>query len=120
MAIPAWHLLSHAAELALKAYLLSHGVADGSKAGELKHPALRHCLLPLLELTIKHNFRPPSDAFGDIIEQLDPYHRTHFFRCRQIGRFSLPMPHAISEVLRPGIASILAEVENRWRAMQRA
>lgn len=75
MAIPAWHLLSHAAELAFKAYLLSHGIADGFREGELKHPALRHCLLPLLEMAIRHNFRPPSDAFGDVIEQLDPYHR---------------------------------------------
>lgn len=120
MAIPAWHLLSHAAELAFKAHLISHGVAGGSKEGELKHPALRHCLLPLLELAIKHNFRPPSDAFGNIIEQLDPYHRTHFFRYRQVGRFSLPVPQAISEVLKPGIASILAEVESRWRALPRA
>jgi hypothetical protein len=120
MMISTLQLLSHTDELAFKAYAVSHGVGYGSKIGEKKHPGLRHCLLPLLETAIKHNFWPPNDAFGDLIEQLDPYHRTHFFRYRQIARFALPVPHTISEVLKPGIWSILAEVEARWRATQKA
>ncbi|MCJ2043500.1 hypothetical protein MKK58_02945 [Methylobacterium sp. J-078] len=112
---PAWHLLCHSAELALKAFLLSNGADPGSKPGGLKHPALRHNLLGLYEAAVAQGFAPPDAEFGELMEWLAPYHSAHDFRYRKPGLVSLAAPFFIAEVLEPVIARVEGTVRERWR-----
>ncbi|MCJ2070787.1 hypothetical protein MKK75_18655 [Methylobacterium sp. J-030] len=113
---PAWHLLCHASELALKAYLLSGGADPSAKQGGLMHSTLRHNLVGLYRLALERGFNPPSEEFGELMDFLGPYHGAHVFRYREQGRMPLHPPFAIAETLEPVIAGIAQTVRERWSA----
>lgn len=113
---PAWHLLCHAAELALKAYLLSGGADPGSKKGGLMHSAIRHNLIGLYTRALEGGLQSPNEDFGDLIEFLDPYHAAHVFRYREEGRMPYVPPSTIADILEPVIAGIAQTVRGRWTA----
>lgn len=116
---PALFLLCHATELALKAYLLSHGADPGPKAGGLKNPALGHNLVALYELAVAQGFTPPDDRLADMVEWLGPAHQAHSFRYRELGVRSLPLPVLFGEVLSAAIGSIKRTVGTRAVAISR-
>lgn len=103
---PALFLLSHAVELALKAFLLSKGVSDGRNEGELKHPAVRHDLVRLYDLALAHGFVASGPHFDGVVDWLGPFHSGHAFRYRQTGAVELPTPSRVSALLAPVIAGI--------------
>ena len=111
---PAWHLLCHAAELALKAYLLSDGVDPSARKGGITHSSVRHNLSGLYEMATDRGFRPPDAEFGELMEWLSPYHGAHAFRYRRPGRHRLPAPFFIAEILRPVISGVAQIVRARW------
>lgn len=113
MLSPALFLLSHAVELALKAYLLSQGVPDGWGEGELKHPAVRHDLVRLHDLALAHGFVANGPHFDGVVEWLGPFHRGHAFRYRQTGAAELPVPSRVAALLAPVIAGIGRSVAAR-------
>lgn len=110
---PALFLLCHATELALKAFLLSHGADPGAKAGGLKNPSLGHNLVGLYELAIAKGFEPPDARLGDLVDWLGPAHRSHSFRYRDLGARRLPLPVVVAEVLSSAIISIKRTVGRR-------
>ncbi|WP_243970294.1 hypothetical protein [Methylobacterium sp. J-026] len=114
---PALFLLSHAVELALKAYLLSQGVPDGWNEGELKHPAVRHDLVRLHDLAVAHGFVANGPHFDGIVDWLGPFHRGHAFRYRQTGWATLPAPSRVADLLAPVIADIGRSVAGRAIAL---
>ena len=116
---PAWHLLCHASELALKAYLLSGGADQSAKKGGLMHSAIRHNLNGLYQLAVEHGFEPPDEEFGDLIEFLDPYHAAHVFRYREEGRMPYVPPAVIADILEPVIVGISQTVRQRWMALRK-
>ena len=116
---PAWHLLCHSAELALKAYLLSGGADPSARKGGVTHSSIRHNLSGLFDLAIERGFKPPDEEFGDLMEWLSPYHGAHAFRYRRTGLVRLPAPFFIANVLEPVIADIARTVRARWMAIQR-
>jgi hypothetical protein len=116
---PALFLLCHATELALKAYLLSHGADPGSKAGGLKNPAIGHNLVALYELAVAHGFKPPDARLADMVEWLGPAHQAHSFRYRELGYRNLPLPVLFAEVLSSTIISIKRTIGRRAVAIGR-
>lgn len=117
---PAWHLLCHSSELALKAYLLSGGADASARKGGLMHTAVRHDLVALYALAIVRGFEPPDEEFGELMDFLGPYHGAHVFRYREPGRMPLLPPFEIAEILAPVIAGIAQTVRARWLATQAA
>ena len=113
---PAWHLLCHSSELALKAFLLSHGADPGGKKGGLMHIDMRHKLMRLYEAALARGFKAPDDEFRELIEWLAPYHSNHVFRYREPGRIWLASPFLIGEILEPVISDIARIVQQRWMA----
>lgn len=111
---PAWHLLCHAAELALKAYLLSNGADPSARKGGITHSSIRHNLFGLYEMAIDRGFEAPDDDFGQLMEWLSPYHGAHAFRYRRPGRARLPAPFFIAEVLESVISDTARIVRIRW------
>jgi hypothetical protein len=116
---PALFLLSHAVELALKAFLLSQGVPDGWGEGELKHPAVRHDLVRLHDLALAHSFVASGPHFDEVVDWLGPFHRGHAFRYRQTGAVELPTPARVAALLAPVIAGIGRSVASRAIALGR-
>lgn len=117
---PALFLLSHAVELALKAYLLSQGVPDGWGEGELKHPAVRHDLVRLHNLALAHSFVASGPHFDVVVDWLGPFHRGHAFRYRQTGGVRVPTPSRIAALLAPVIAGIGRSVASKAIALGQA
>ena len=116
---PALFLLCHATELALKAYLLSHGADPGPKAGGLKNQALGHNLVALYELALTQGFTPPDDRIAAMVEWLGPAHQVHSFRYRELGFRSLPIPVLFAEVLASTIRSVKRTVGSQAVAISR-
>lgn len=116
---PALFLLCHATELALKAYLLSHGADPGAKAGGLKNPAVGHNLIALYEMAVDQGFEPADDRLASMVEWLGPAHQAHSFRYRGLGAYHLPLPALFTEVLASTILSIKGTVSRRAVAISR-
>ena len=114
--IPAWHLLCHSSELALKAYLLSGGADPSGKKGGLKHTSLRHNLIGLYDLAVDRGFTAPDGEFGGLMAGLAPFHTDHVFRYLKTGCISLATPRHIGTVLEPIILNIAKTAGARWRA----
>lgn len=117
LAAPAWHLLCHSTELAMKAFLLSHGADPGSRPGGLLHNSLRHNLAALYERAQEKGLTT-SREFEEILAELSPFHEAHIFRYRRPGYISLPTPHVIADALEPVIANIKGVVRQRWMESQ--
>ncbi|MDP4006905.1 hypothetical protein [Methylobacterium sp. NEAU K] len=116
---PALFLLCHATELALKAYLLSHGADPGAKVGGLKNPAIGHNLVALYGLAVAQGFKATDDRLADMVEWLGPAHQAHSFRYRELGYRNLPLPVLFAEVLSSTIASIKRTVSMQAMAISR-
>lgn len=114
---PAWHLLCHSTELAMKAFLLSHGADPGSRPGGLLHHSLRHNLAALYERAQEKGLTTSSE-FEEILASLSPFHEAHIFRYRRPGYISLPTPYVIADALEPVIANIKGVVRQRWMESQ--
>lgn len=89
---PAPFLLCHAAELALKAFLLSHGADPSGKAGGLKSFDLGHNLVALYQRAVDQGFEAPDVRLANMVDWLGAAHQAHSFRCRSLGVRSLPLP----------------------------
>jgi hypothetical protein len=72
---PIYWEISHAIELALKAFLLSTGMTEG----ELRGPAVRHNLRELLDRALANDLALPNDVIG-VIQGLSPAHAAFYFR----------------------------------------
>jgi hypothetical protein len=75
MAIPFYHLISHAAELLLKCALLKRGV----QPDDLKKYNLRHSLGEILK-AVQRQGVPISDQAKQLIVGLDRQHKDHSLR----------------------------------------
>jgi hypothetical protein len=92
---PIYHLLCHAIELTLKAYLAASGVRITTLANRIGHD---------LELAFrraqKRGFAPSDTRFWEIVQWLAPYHLDHSFRyCKSHGSVSLPEPSQVADII---------------------
>jgi hypothetical protein len=81
-AFPAYYLLCHAIELALKAYLAASGIPGSTLRNEIGHD-LGRALKDAQTLGLS----PVDDSFPELVSWLAPYHLDHSFRYRKAWGF---------------------------------
>ena len=107
---PIYHLLCHAIELTLKAYLAASGVPITTLANHIRHD---------LELAFgcaqKHGFTPPDAGFGEVVQWLAPYHRDHSFRYGKAhGYVTHPEPSPVPDIIANTIKAIEPYVHRQY------
>jgi hypothetical protein len=107
---PIYHLLCHAIELTLKAYLAASGVPITTLANHIRHD---------LELAFgcaqKHGFTPPDAGFGEVVQWLAPYHRDHSFRYGKAhGYVTHPEPSPVADIIANTIKAIEPYVHRQY------
>jgi HEPN domain-containing protein len=110
---PTYFLICHSIELALKAYLASHGL------DERRLMRIGHRLERALEEAKKAAFSPAGNRFEELVQWLAPYHAEHSFRYRQLGYFRLPNARESIDIVEPVIDYVEAGVRARymdWRS----
>jgi hypothetical protein len=86
VASPQYLVISQAIELYLKAFIVIHcGSVD-----VVQGPRIRHNLQGLLAMAEKLGFARCSQEARDLIAALQPLHKTHYFRYRNMNRAQWP------------------------------
>jgi hypothetical protein len=107
---PIYHLLCHAIELTLKAYLAASGVPITTLANHIRHD---------LELAFgcaqKHGFTPPDAGFWEVVQWLAPYHRDHSFRYGKAhGYLTHPEPSPVADIITSTIKAVEPYVHRQY------
>lgn len=107
---PIYHLLCHAIELTLKAYLAASGVPITTLANHIRHD---------LELAFrcaqKHGFAPFDAGFCEIVQWLAPYHRDHSFRYGKAhGYVTHPEPSPVADIITNTIKAVEPYVHRQY------
>ena len=100
---PSYHLLCHAIELTLKAYLAASGVPIKTLANHIGHD---------LELAFrcaqKHGFTPSAAGFWEVGQSLAPYHLDHSFRYgKPHGYVTHPEPSEVADIIASTITGVV-------------
>jgi hypothetical protein len=107
---PIYFLLSHAMELALKAYLAASGVSIGTLRRRIGHD-----LKLALRRAQQHGY-VPTDAFTELVQWLAPYHLDHFFRYgKGSGWHQFPVASETAEIIADAVKAIERHVRENIR-----
>jgi hypothetical protein len=112
---PCYHLLCHAIELTLKAYLAASGVPIRTLANHIRHD---------LELAFRcaqeHGFAPSDAGFLEVVQRLAPYHLDHTFRYGKAhGFLSLPQQSKVADIVANMIKAIEPYVRRQYDEINR-
>lgn len=108
VASPQYLLISQAIELYLKAYIVIHSGSSEIVQG----PRIRHNLQGLLAMAEKLGFAGCSQEARDLIVALQPLHKTHYFRYRNMTRAQWPAVRVAVAAL-DGFAKLISPVISR-------
>jgi hypothetical protein len=101
---PTYWEISHAIELALKAFLLSKGVTEE----ELMKKSVRHNLERLVDMAIKRDLALPDDVVG-VIQGMSLAHRSFYFR---YGHEEQPPEQITATITVPFVGDAITAAQN--------